>query len=294
MDFSNLLNINIKLPEKKPDPSGRPRVGHIKYLNCFPIYCGLTKNMAINDMDFIPGSPTELNQMIHEEKLDISPMSSIEYLKNQEKYLLCPHLSLNSNGRVKSILLISKLPIKKLDGERVSLTSDSSTSHVLLKIILEIKYGIKPKYYVSDSGLDEMLEESKAGLLIGDKALEESQKINGLYRYDLGEEWEKMTNKKMVYKVWCIRKEFVKKNPKIAKKIMEHFHKSYEYTVNNIPEIAGQASQWEKFNEKFVKDYLSSLNFSFDKTAREGLMDFYNMANEVGLVKKKGKLEFYK
>ncbi|MEW6087397.1 MAG: menaquinone biosynthesis protein [bacterium] len=293
MEFRGLFNVNLKKPQKNKNSFEKPRVGHIKFLNCFPIYYGLVKNLDINDMEFIPGSPTELNQMIYENKLDISPVSSIEYLKNQEKYLLCPHISVSSNGSVKSILLLSKLPVKKLDGEKVALTSDSATSHVLLKIILETKYAIRPKYYVSNSNLDDMLKEAKAGLLIGDKALEESLKLNGLYRYDLGEEWKSMTKKKMVYAVWCIRKEFVKNNPDAAKKLMCSFKNSYEYSVKNIPEIAGSASTWDKFDEEFIKKYLSELDFSFDKNAREGLMDFYNMANEIGLVKGKGKLEFF-
>ncbi|MFH1288426.1 MAG: menaquinone biosynthesis protein [bacterium] len=271
----------------------RPRVGHIKFLNCFPIYYGLVKNMDILDMEFIPGSPTELNRLLLDEKLDISPISSIEYYKNRDKFLLCPHLSVSSNGRVGSILLLSKLPIKKLDRQKIALTNDSATSHVLLKIILDVKYGIKPDYFVSNASLEEMLKVAKAGLLIGDKAMEKSLKLDGLYCYDLGKEWKSLTGKKMVYAVWCIRKEFVKKNPVLAKKIMDAFQNSYEYSIRNIQEISDRASTWGKFNKKFIRKYLNGLDFSFDKTAREGLLYFYSMANKTGLIKGKGKLEFF-
>lgn len=271
----------------------RPKVGHIKFLNCFPIYYGLVRNMDILDMEFISGPPTELNRMLLKEKLDVSPMSSIEYYKNRDKFLLCPYLTVSSNGRVGSILLFSKLPVKKLDGQRIALTNDSATSHVLLKIILDVKYGIKPDYLVSNAGLKEMLKTAKAGLLIGDKAMEESLNLNGLYCYDLGEEWKSLTGKKMVYAVWCIRREFVKKNPVLAKKLMDAFRNSYEYSVRNIQEISDRASTWGKFDKKFTRKYLNGLDFSFDKAAREGLLYFYGMANKAGLIKEKGKLEFW-
>lgn len=271
----------------------RPRVGHIKFLNCFPIYYGLVKNMDILDMELVPGSPTELNRMLLDGKLDVSPMSSVEYHKNRDKFLLCPYLTVSSNGPVKSILMFSKLLIKKLNEENIALTNDSATSHVLLKIILGRKYGVKPDYFVSNADLGGMLKIAKAGLLIGDMAMEESLKLNGLHCYDLGKEWKDLTGKKMVYAVWCIRREFVKKNPVIAKKIMDAFRNSYEYSVNNIQEIADRASTWNKFGKKFIRKYLNGLDFSFDKTARNGLLCFYNMANEAGLLEGKAKLEFF-
>lgn len=271
----------------------RPRVGHIKFLNCFPIYYGLVKSMDILDMELVPGSPTELNRMLLDGKLDVSPMSSVEYHKNRDKFLLCPYLTVSSNGPVRSILVFSKLLIKKLNGEKIALTNDSATSHVLLKIILGKRYGVKPDYFVSNADLNGMLKIAKAGLLIGDRAMEESLRLNGLYCYDLGKEWKELSGEKMVYAVWCIRREFVKKSPVIAKKIMGAFRSSYEYSVNNIREIADRASTWNKFGKEFIREYLNGLDFSFDKTARDGLLYFYNMANETGLLNGKAKLEFF-
>lgn len=271
----------------------QPKVGNINYLNCFPIYCGLVKHTDGLDMELIHGSPTELNRLMIEGKLDISPVSSVEYHKNRDKFLLCPHLSVNSNSCSKSVILLSKVSIKKLDGEKIALTNASATSHILLQIILDLKFKIKPSYFVSKANLEGMLKDAKAGLLIGDNALEESQKINGLYRYDLDEEWKSLTGKTMVHKVWCIRKEFAKKNPGLAKKLMDALRDSYEYSVNNVRDITDRASTWDKFSEEFKIKYLGGLDFSFDKTARDGLLDFYSLANEIGLIKEKGKLEFY-
>ena len=66
-----------------PSPSaGRPRTGHIQFLNCLPIYYGLVTGRGILDLDLVKGTPAELNTMLLEGALDISPVSSIEYARH--------------------------------------------------------------------------------------------------------------------------------------------------------------------------------------------------------------------
>ena len=60
----------------------RPRVGHIQFLNCLPLYYGLVKSHALLDIELIKGTPTELNHLLISGALDISPISSIEYARN--------------------------------------------------------------------------------------------------------------------------------------------------------------------------------------------------------------------
>ncbi|MDP3012652.1 MAG: MqnA/MqnD/SBP family protein, partial [Candidatus Subteraquimicrobiales bacterium] len=59
----------------------RPRVGHIQFLNCLPLYYGLVINNSLLNMELFKGTPTELNQMLIEGNLDISPISTIEYAR---------------------------------------------------------------------------------------------------------------------------------------------------------------------------------------------------------------------
>ncbi len=271
----------------------RPRVGHINFLNCFPLYYGLVKNMSVLDMELVPGTPVELNNFLLEGKLDISPISSIEYCRNKDKYLILPDLTVSSSGHVRSIILFSKVPIEKLDGEFIALSNSSSTSHVLLRIILKYRYGVNASFFSSAPDLTEMLKDAKAALLIGDAALEANLEQEGLYYYDLGEEWEKLIQKKMVYAIWCVRKQFVKEHPELVRKVLEALKESSRYSRKNLPEVVSHASSWKKFNPKFIEEYLSGLDFRFDKNAQEGLMQFSKMAKESGWVKQNGKLEFF-
>ncbi len=274
----------------------RPRVGHIKFLNCFPLYYGLVRNMSVLDMDLVPGTPTELNRLMIEEKLDISPISSIEYFRHKDALLLFPDLTVSSSGHVRSIILFSNVPISELDGEKIALTNTSSTSQVLLRIILKYRYGIQSEYFSCQPDLDLMLTKAKAALMIGDKALEESLKNNGngLYYYDLGKEWQNLSGQKMVYALWCVRKSFAEKNEKLTRQVLDALVESSRYSRDNLKEIVTRASKWERFSSDYIEKYLTSLRFSFDSDEREGLLTFSKMAKESGWLDQNGKLEFFR
>ncbi|GFP25369.1 chorismate dehydratase, partial [Candidatus Hakubella thermalkaliphila] len=57
----------------------RPRIGHIQFLNCLPLYYGLVTQNVLLDIELVKGTPTELNQFLIRGELDIGPLSSIEY-----------------------------------------------------------------------------------------------------------------------------------------------------------------------------------------------------------------------
>src|SRR4030042_1389426 len=91
----------------------RPRVGHIQFLNCLPLYYGLVKSHALLDIELIKGTPTELNNLLISGALDISPISSIEYARTKDSLLLFPDFTVSSDGEVKSIVLLSRVPVKE-------------------------------------------------------------------------------------------------------------------------------------------------------------------------------------
>ena len=95
----------------------------------------------------VEGIPTELNRLLYEGKVDVSPSSSIEYAMNPGRYLLLPNLSITSKNKVMSILLESKVPIEELNKKVVALTTASATSVVLLRILLEVRHDVESGLY---------------------------------------------------------------------------------------------------------------------------------------------------
>lgn len=276
------------------EPGLRPKVGHIQFLNCLPLYYGLVKSHALLDIELIKGTPTELNTMLINNTLDISPISSIEYARHADSLMLFPDFTVSSAGEVKSILLLSRFPMEELEGRKIALTSTSATSQVLLQIILSHGYKIEPDYMVMKPDLDTMLSSADAALLIGDIALRHHADSNKFYVYDLGVEWNKFTGKNMVYAVWAVNRTFAETKMLLCEDVYEAFRKSMDYSMQNLPEIVEYAAKWEPFDTDFLTAYFRSLHFKFEEEYQDGLIHFYTMAKDIGAIENVPKLEFIK
>src|SRR5919109_139839 len=71
----------------------RPRVGHIQFLNCLPIYWGLMRSGALIDVDLHKDTPDRLNAALVAGDLDIGPISLVEYLRHAGELVLLPGLT---------------------------------------------------------------------------------------------------------------------------------------------------------------------------------------------------------
>src|SRR5687767_7823267 len=149
----------------------RPRVGHIQFLNCLPLYWGLMRSGALLDVDLHKDSPDRLNAALVAGDLDIGPISLVEYLRNADDLLVLPDIAVGSDGPVLSVNIVSTLPVEELDGRRVALGSTSRTGVMLAQMFLETKHGVSPSYFACPPDLTQMLLEADAGVLIGDVAL---------------------------------------------------------------------------------------------------------------------------
>ena len=135
------------------------RLGKISFANCRPVYYGLNNGLRPPWLDLSSAPPTALNGMLSNSELDISPVSSVAYAKHAEDWLIIPSISIASRGDVMSVILVSTLPLRSLDGEKVITTTDSETSVELLRLCLE-REGAKP---VFEPGIVERYGRSRSG-----------------------------------------------------------------------------------------------------------------------------------
>ena len=270
----------------------RPRVGHIQFLNCLPLYHSLIGNGSMRDMDLVTGTPTELNLKLLQGKLDIGPISSIEYARNCEKFLLLPQLTVSSDMDVKSILLVCRTTPEDLDGKKVALTNMSATSQALVQIILKEAYNVNPIFFSSPSNLNEMLEKADAALLIGDDALTALISPNGFRVFDLGMEWRRLTGKKMVYAVWVAQRELAEQNPHLVGEVWRALHYSKDHSMDIVDRVAEDASRSRSFTAQFLRDYFLNLRFDFDQEYQDGLICFFQKATKYGFLRKMPCFEF--
>ncbi|MGI6487051.1 MAG: menaquinone biosynthesis protein [Syntrophomonadaceae bacterium] len=271
----------------------RPRVGHIQFLNCFPLYYGLIQHKVLLDVDLLKGTPRELNRMLRENLLDLAPISSIEYARNFRDLVLLPDICVSCDGAVMSILLFSKVPIEELNGRKVALTNTSATSQALLRILLNRKYHLSPEYFESPPELGSMLLEADAALLIGDDALRSNYRLKDrLYVYDLGQEWKDHTGEAMVFAVWVVRREFAQREREQLAGVKQAMIQSMQFSLQNIQDVAAKAAEWEIFTPEFLEEYFHMLRFDFDARQQRGLLAYYREAANIGVLNEVPSLEF--
>ncbi|MBB5870762.1 chorismate dehydratase [Allocatelliglobosispora scoriae] len=254
----------------------RPRVGHIQFLNCLPIYWGLMRSGALIDVDLHKDSPDQLNAALVAGDLDIGPISLVEYLRHADELLLLPDLAVGSDGPVLSVNLVSTKPLAELDGQRVALGSTSRTGVLLAQLLLEQAYGVHPEYFRCPPDLTVMLLEAPAGVLIGDVALRALYDApnSGLEVTDLGAAWREWTGLPMVFAVWAVRRDFATRHPGLVKDVHEAFLRSRDLCLAELDEVAAAAAKWEPFDAATLAGYFRALDFSLGERQIAGIREF--------------------
>jgi len=262
------------------DSVQRPRVGHIQFLNCLPIYWGLMRSGALLDVDLHKDTPDRLNAALVAGDLDIGPISLVEYLRNADDLLLLPNLAVGSDGPVLSVNLVTTRPPAELDGRPVALGSTSRTGVLLAQMLLAERYGAAPEYFRCPPDLAQMLMEADAGVLIGDPALRAMYEApaRGLQVVDLGQEWRTWTGLPMVFAVWAVRREFAAANPGVVKDVHEAFLRSRDLCLTELDTVAESAARWEPFDAATLATYFRTLDFSLGDRQVAGLREFARRA----------------
>ena len=258
----------------------RPRVGHIQFLNCLPIYWGLVRTGALLDVELTKDTPDNLNDALVRGDLDIGPISLVEYLRHADDLLLLPDLAVGSDGPVLSVNLVSKCPLERLDGRRVALGSTSRTSVLLARMLLAERYGVRPQYFTCPPDLTAMMLEADAGVLIGDPALRATYEApsRGLIVTDLGAAWRSWSGLPMVFAVWAVRRRFAEDYPGLVKDVHDAFLRSRDLCLAQIDEVARDAARWEVFDPETLAHYFRTLDFSLGDRQVVGLRAFADRA----------------
>lgn len=274
------------------------KIGKIPYANLFPVYHCLEKGNNHSIYRFVNGVPSSLNKMLRDGRLDVSPSSSIEYLRHKDKYSIIPWFSVSSEGPVGSIFLFSKLPIEALDKKTIAVSSHSETSVALLKIVLKEFLSLNCKFRKVDGGSPKKnLKFFSACLLIGDEAMKaknqstvNSQQSNpplptfskggqrGIYIYDLGELWFKHTGLPFVFALWIVRKKSLSQKRELIKKLFLDLITAKRYASKKFSLIARHAPQRKWLSAKELINYWKGISYDFTDKHMEGLRLFEKYA----------------
>jgi chorismate dehydratase len=245
-------------------------------------------------MSLFSGPPAELNAMLAEGKLDISPVSSAAYARHAEDWLLLPDLSISCRGPVMSVLLVSRHPISELDGRTVLLTQESATAAALTRFLLA-EEGVRPRF---ETGLvcaqEDLSEDVGATLVIGDAALREPWSDHFTYVLDLGSWWWERTGLPFVFALWAVRRSFAEAHPEWVRAVVRAFHRSRRYGLGRIEEILPNACERLGIGPDRCRQYYDRLHYGLDADQIQAVRRFFDGLHREGMLSRPVQLSFFR
>lgn len=155
----------------------------------------------MDDMALTEANPAEIAGMLLADELDLGlvPVAIIPLLK---EWHLVSNYCIAADGEVASVALFSKVPMEKIT--TVLLDNQSRTSVNLAKILLEEHWKRKVVFEETTGDYRSKINGTTAGVVIGDRALE--QRLVSPYVYDLGLGWKQYTGLPFVFAAWVSNK----------------------------------------------------------------------------------------
>lgn len=259
------------------------RCGRIKYTNDLPIYAAFDAGTIEYPGTLHADTPARLNAMLLKGELDLSPISAFTWAANARQLALLPDLCIGARDEVVSVVLVSKNAPARLDGAPVFVSEDSASGRNLLRIILERRYGIRPRY-VDEAKPLERARRGDATLLIGDAAIDAIERFPREIVYDLGRLWHEWTGKQTVFAVWAARRDVYVRDPAAVRACMHALTDSYTWSRAHMSEVVARAQRTIPRPSGFYEAYYGKLNFTLDAAAQTGLAAFCEQLVNVGAI----------
>ena len=178
----------------EPGSSGL-RVGHMTYLNSEVFY----RHLPEESCELVAMPPRAMAAAVDRGDLAAGPLPTAEVFRLGDAVRPRGNLGVASGGSANSVFLFSHLPVDKLNGKRIAVTTHTATSIQLLRVLFADLWNVSGHEFVRTD------ESHDAVLWIGDPALERRSSGQYPYRYDLGRSWKGLTGLPFVFAEWVIR-----------------------------------------------------------------------------------------
>jgi chorismate dehydratase len=272
----------------------RLKISAISYLNTAPLMWDFEHGEAGAGVDFDISYtiPSACAEALRAGTADIGIIPAAAYATVPDLVII-PDVAIAARRAVRSILLVSKVPVDSrwTQVRTVALDTSSMTSVALAKILFAKWLGGARDYKPMAPDLDAMLGACDAALLIGDPALQVDR--TRYFTLDLAEEWVARTGKPFVFAFWAIRKQALAGGN--GETIAEVFKKSRDHGLSP-KKLEAIAQEWAPrlgLTVEFVRVYLThNIHYYLDPPCLEGLALYYRLGAEVGALPRAPELRF--
>lgn len=248
------------------DLSNKIRVGVVNYLNTKPLLYGLQLPPINDKIEVLAAYPSRLAELLLKNEVDIGliPVAAIPDLST---YYVVGDYCIGAEGEIASVCLFSEVPMDEI--QKVYLDYQSRSSVALLKWLMTEYWGVAPEIVqAEDESFRKEIKGTTAGLVIGDRALEQ-RKIS-TFIYDLGSEWRAITGLPFVFAAWVSTRE-------LSPDFVQMFNEANALGLQHIDEIVKEAA-FDTYDLK--KYYTLHLSYHLDERKRRGMERFLQIIQQ--------------
>ena len=233
----------------------------VSYLNTKPLLFGLFKSQIADQINLKLDIPSVCAQKLEagEADLGLVPVAILPHLNTP--YVISNYC-IGTVGAVKTVGIFSHCPIDEIT--HLYLDHHSRTSVELAKILLQEYWHTQPEYLQAEEGYQEKIQGTKAGVIIGDRAIGQQKKFP--YFYDLGEFWMKHTGLPFVFAAWVSNRPL---DPDFVKAFNDALQKGIEAIPQLIYLIPPPHPSFD------LEDYyINNISYELDQPKRKALSIF--------------------
>lgn len=272
---------------------GSVRIGCVRYLNTVPLIEGLHKLVGV---ELVPAVPSRIVDLLAGREVDVGLVSLVDAARSPAPLALLPVGMIGCDGPTLTVRLFSGVPIERMT--RVHADTDSHTSTVLCRVLLDRLHGIRPE--VTDFDARERMEVGGGGgdretreldeawpetlLLIGDKVVTDSPPaVRYPYQLDLGEAWRSLTGLPFVYAVWmCRAGEADESRIRTAAAILD---RQRRHNLTRLDWIITTRAPEHRWPADLARTYLGQLlRYEVGPRERDAVSRFFEEAARLGLI----------
>ena len=266
------------------------RVARIPYLNSVPFY----RELPAEGLEMLDLPPRDLGRAAREGEVDAGILSMCDAFR-------CPDFEplgdrgVAVNGPAHSVLLLSRRPPAELDGARIAVTTETSTSIRLLRVILAEAYGVTAELVRRDTAAPD----DPAALLIGDRALRAAAGLGlvpgsaaygpgavalpdpergWFWALDLAQAWKELTGGPFVFAEWCVR---AGADPTGRAQLLARLEASLRWSLDNTAALGGIHGRAVGLDAGAAKAYLDGFTYRIGPREREAVAAFRSRVQEL-------------
>src|SRR5580693_3924193 len=156
---------------------GKLRISIVEFLNTAPLVWGFTDGPLAGKYELQFAVPSQCAEDLRAGRADIGIIPSIEYQRMDDVVAL-PGMAIASKQEVRSLLVISKVPIEM--AQSIALDTNSRSTVALARILCRRHWNVSPEFMDMAPVAEEMLARADAAVVIGDPALRLRLKVDAL------------------------------------------------------------------------------------------------------------------